>query len=176
MWFSFLKGKSDPDPQTAHLNEQTYPYPCLTDCCLGPLTVGSPPPWTPCPDGVLPSEAACLPAAGPPVPGGWLAGLRPRSSDWVWAAALRWSLAWWSVLRAWVEGWLGLAGYESEAIDLLEEKWLVVSRKAGTMNLNTVLKTSFSPRLLQLQLNYFLYGFHSFITFLSVVFVSQLTN
>lgn len=97
----------------------------LTDCCLGPLTMGSPPPCTPCPDGVLPSEATWRPAAAEP-PEGWLAGLRPRSSDWVWAAALRWSLAWWSLgwvaPRAWLEGWLGLAGYESDAIDLLGGK------------------------------------------------------
>lgn len=51
-----------------------------------------------------------------------MVGLRTRSRDWVWAVALRWSLAWWSVgwagAGAWVEGWLGLAGYESDAIDL----------------------------------------------------------
>lgn len=43
-----------------------------------------------------------------------MGGLRTRSSDWVWAAALRCSLAWgsmgWAAFGAWVGGWLGLAG------------------------------------------------------------------
>lgn len=114
--------------------EPTYPCPArysFTDCCLGPLTVGSPPPWTPCPDGVLPRDATCLPAAADPAEG-WLVGLRTRSRDWVWAAALRCSLAWgsagWAVLRAWAEGWLGLAGYESDAMDLGEGQKMVGSK------------------------------------------------
>ena len=90
------------------------------DCCRGPLTVGSAPTWAPWPDGNLPREATWrplpAPPAAPPAPGGWLAGRRPRSRDWVWAS---WGSAGWGAPGpGGAGGWQGLAGYESEARDL----------------------------------------------------------